>query len=85
MKSKEKDISAANPPAANRNHDCKVIGGVQRGAAVKSRKTKEEQRLILDAIRAREKKKREEERLTVLLRRTAAMACLLRVGGGGAR
>ena len=75
----------ASPPAANRDHGCKVTGGVRRGAAVKNRKNKEEQRLILDAIRAREKKRGEEEKLTVALRRTTAMACLLHDGGVGAR
>ena len=37
MKRKKRNATVASPPAANRDHGCKVAGGVQHGAAVKNR------------------------------------------------
>ena len=73
VKSKERNITAANPPAANRNHGREVTGGAQRGAAMKKRRNR---RPILDSIRAKRKRRREEAELTAAMR-----WC----GGGGVR
>ena len=75
-KRKKRNDTATSPPAAHRNRGCNVTGDARRGSAVKKRRSKEEQRPILDANCAREKKRGEEEKLT-----DAMWYC----GGGGVR